>query len=195
MKTARPWKNLQQGVTLVITLIILAAMMLAGVAVMRSVDTGLLVSGNMALRQATTGMGDVALETATSYIRSQTGTLLGNNVPAAAYFASHQNLTRAQLLDPTTYTALDAAAPPVVDAARRMTIRYIVHRMCNGTGVHTTAGCVYYTPPDSADTSCKDANCTLIQSNPMLIYRVTAMVEGPRNSRSFVQTFVTGPSS
>ena len=182
----------QRGITLIISLIMLAALMLAGIAAMRSVDTGLLAAGNLTLRQATTSMGDQALETATSYLRVQNAAALINDVAGAAYFASDQNLTRQQLLNPATYTALDAAFPPIVDPVRRMTIRYMIHRMCATAGVHSTSGCAYYTPPDSADASCKDVNCLPIQSNPMLVYRITAMITGPRNSTSFVQTFVTG---
>lgn len=48
----------QRGVVLLITLIILVAMTLAGIGMMRSVDTGSIVAGNMAFRQATASAGD-----------------------------------------------------------------------------------------------------------------------------------------
>jgi len=50
----------QQGVVLLIALIVLVAMTLAGIGMMRSVDTGALISGNLAFKQATTQAGDRA---------------------------------------------------------------------------------------------------------------------------------------
>jgi len=48
----------QRGVVLLITLIILVAMTLAGIGMMRSVDTGSIIAGNMAFRQATESASD-----------------------------------------------------------------------------------------------------------------------------------------
>lgn len=48
----------QRGVVLLITLIILVAMTLAGIGMMRSVDTGGVIAGNMAFRQATLNASD-----------------------------------------------------------------------------------------------------------------------------------------
>ncbi|MBI5918849.1 MAG: hypothetical protein HY849_05705 [Nitrosomonadales bacterium] len=48
----------QRGVVLLIALIVLVAMTLAGIGMMRSVDTGTLVAGNLAFKQSTTQAGD-----------------------------------------------------------------------------------------------------------------------------------------
>lgn len=48
----------QRGVVLLITLIILVAMTLAGIGMMRSVDTGNIIAGNLAFRQATVNASD-----------------------------------------------------------------------------------------------------------------------------------------
>jgi len=48
----------QRGVVLLITLIILVAMTLAGIGMMRSVDTGSIIAGNLAFRQAAANAGD-----------------------------------------------------------------------------------------------------------------------------------------
>ena len=48
----------QRGVILLITLIILVAMTLAGIGMMRSVDTGNIIAGNLAFRQATVHASD-----------------------------------------------------------------------------------------------------------------------------------------
>jgi Tfp pilus assembly protein PilX len=48
----------QQGVVLLIALIILVAMTLAGIGMMRSVDTGVVIAGNLAFRQASLNAAD-----------------------------------------------------------------------------------------------------------------------------------------
>lgn len=53
----------QRGVVLLIALIILVAMTLAGIGMMRSVDTGNLISGNLAFRQATLNASDAGTST------------------------------------------------------------------------------------------------------------------------------------
>ena len=52
----------EQGVVLFIALIVLVAMSLAGIALMRSVDTGILIAGNLGFRQNATHVGDLGIE-------------------------------------------------------------------------------------------------------------------------------------
>lgn len=52
----------QRGVVLLIALIVLVAMTLAGIAMMRSVDTGIIITGNMAFKQTTIHAGDVGID-------------------------------------------------------------------------------------------------------------------------------------
>ena len=63
MRTVSP-RGYQRGVSLVIALIALVAMTLAGLALMRSVDTTNLISGNLAFRQSALNATDVGVETA-----------------------------------------------------------------------------------------------------------------------------------
>lgn len=53
----------QRGVVLLIALIVLVAMTLAGIGMMRSVDTGTVISGNMAFRQASANASDAGTST------------------------------------------------------------------------------------------------------------------------------------
>jgi len=54
----------QRGVVLLITLVVLVAMMLAGIGMMRSIDTTTMISGNVAFREATLQAGDAGLNQA-----------------------------------------------------------------------------------------------------------------------------------
>lgn len=61
----------QTGVVLLITLIVLVAMTLAAIALMRSVDTGIVVAGNMAFKQGATLAGDAGTEAAINWLSTQ----------------------------------------------------------------------------------------------------------------------------
>lgn len=52
----------QRGVVLLIALIVLVAMTLAAIGMMRSVDTGIVITGNMAFKQTTVHAGDVGID-------------------------------------------------------------------------------------------------------------------------------------
>lgn len=58
----------QRGVVLLITLIALVAMMLAGIGMMRSIDTSTMVAGNVAFRQATLNAGEYGLNVASAML-------------------------------------------------------------------------------------------------------------------------------
>lgn len=61
---ARSQPRRQRGVVLLITLVVLVAMMLAGIGMMRSVDTGNLIAGNVAFREAALQASDVGMSAA-----------------------------------------------------------------------------------------------------------------------------------
>ena len=63
-----PRRERQRGVVLFIALIVLVAMALAGIALVRSVDTGILVAGNIAFKQGATNAGDQGLEAARTWL-------------------------------------------------------------------------------------------------------------------------------
>ena len=84
-------RRAQQGVVLFVSLIILVAMTLAGIALMRSVDTNVLIAGNLAFRQANTMYADTGVEAARAWLTANTASL-NNNQPGGAlhYWANYQ---------------------------------------------------------------------------------------------------------
>lgn len=58
----------QEGVVLMVALIVLVAMTLAGIGIMRAVDTGTLVAGNIGFRQAAVASGDSGIEAARTWL-------------------------------------------------------------------------------------------------------------------------------
>lgn len=70
----------QRGVVLFFTLIALLAMSLAAVALIRSVDTGTLIAGNLAFKQSATSSGDAGIETAIAWLATVEAANSGLNV-------------------------------------------------------------------------------------------------------------------
>lgn len=61
----------ERGLTLIIVLIAIVSISLAAVALIRSVDTGTLVLGNLGFKKATTAVADSAVEAATTWLMSR----------------------------------------------------------------------------------------------------------------------------
>ena len=76
----------QRGVSLLFALLALAAMLLAAVALVRSVDSGGLVLGNLGFKQEATSAGDIAAERARTFLTS--GVNLNADRPGDGYYAS-----------------------------------------------------------------------------------------------------------
>lgn len=87
--------RLQRGVSLIFALLALAAISLAAVALVRAVDSGSLVIGNLSFKQDATRAADVAAERARDWLRSPGATLTVDS-PDDGYYATAQTT-----LDPT----------------------------------------------------------------------------------------------
>jgi Tfp pilus assembly protein PilX len=204
----------QKGVVLFIALIALVAMTLAAIALVRSVDTGNVVAGNLAFKQGATLAGDTSTETALAVLVpiSATATAYTDN-PALGYYATSQdNLDMTgSLNDPTkarvdwdyngcagtTQSACIDPAPviPKEIIGNGYRASYIIHRLCLTSG-----------DPNSATNSCATYQATSTTSPkrgeikygddkrfeplPTSYYRITSRITGPRNTVSFIETIV-----
>lgn len=100
----------QQGVVLFITLIVLIAMTLAALALMRSVDTGNVVAGNMAFKQGATLAGDSGTAAAITELTKIAGKSESYiDIPTQGYYAT--NLSSVDM----TGNGNDPARPGRVD--------------------------------------------------------------------------------
>lgn len=190
-------RKAQRGVILFVALIVLVAMSLTGIALMRSVDTNLLVAGNLAFRQGATAASDWGVESARAYLKnSLTGApdALNADSPGLGYFSTWQ-----QTVDPTN-AAFDWSTKSVevgTDSAGN-TVRYVVHRMCGNPGAASTAAtnCVKTSAlglAGAADTSTKGQPVYGVGGMALhgqTYYRVTVRILGPRNTLSYVQAIL-----
>jgi type IV pilus assembly protein PilX len=191
----RPAARRERGTTLFVALVMLVAMSLAGIALMRSVDTNVLIAGNLAFRQGATAGGDWGVEDALAWIRGNAA-LLNDDQPAGAsfYWANWQeslDLIGGNPGLPDYDWESGGPADLGTDSAGNR-VQYVVHRLCDKAGIPNTVQCVQSSL--SADSSSPDKNRKIGPSDQgsadtlkVIFYRVTVRITGPRNTVSFVQ--------
>ncbi len=181
IRTAR---NAQRGVVLFIALIVLVAMTLAGIGMMRSVDTNNLIAGNLAFKNATASAGDAAGEVARAWVMSQTAGALQND--QAGYFANWQ-----PSFDPKTFDWLGSSNLLGTDSYGN-TIYYVTHRMCDQSGLSIdAANCAKVSSVSVGSTKGGGSyGSSPLAGTSLVFYRITAKVAGPNFTVSYIQSFV-----
>ena len=175
----------QRGAVLFISLIVLVAMTLAGIALMRSVDTGNLIAGNLAFRNAATNAADGGLEAARGWLMGQSAGVLQNDA-VTGYIANWQ-----EQFDPKTFNWPGQAITVGTDSVDN-TVYYVVHRMCRESGKSIDAtDCTKVTALSVGSTKGGAGYGSAALTGASLPYfRITAKVVGPKNTVSYVQAFV-----
>ena len=185
----------QGGVVLMMALIVLVAMTLAGIALVRSVDTSVVIAGNLAFKQAATNSGDIGIETAVTWLQTNnSGSNLQAHIYAQGYAASRQDPVAGQSWDAFWSAVLVPAGQVITlapDAAGN-TVAYTIQRLCNQVGDPTATGVGCEVSPSSsgAASSSKTAGTVQLLFNNQIYYRITSRIAGPRNAVSYVQAIV-----
>jgi len=187
----------QAGVALPIALIMLAAMILAAVALFRSVDTATMVAGNLTYKQRTVHAGDEGVRAAYLWLQDKAANTpadLNNTNTGAGYYSSqHANDPG---WNPVTEWPSSGTVSTAADAGGN-TATYVIHRLCTQPGLAYNEGnnlCASYTGGGNASTGGSLASDAPAFIGVTYIYfRVTTKVVGPRNSTSFIQTLMMIP--
>jgi type IV pilus assembly protein PilX len=199
--------NKQRGVSLFFALVCLLSIMLAAVALVRSVDTSTLISGNLAFQQAATSSADAGTEAAIAWLatveaaNTSTNVLIdplhpfNKNNGANGYWSS---LDPAKSLTASGGFAWDDTDSKLVGTdSSGNTVRYIVQRMCRTPDVAIKdANCLYSGAIQDTNGQniplpqeiCKGEGCPVAGQTPQI--RITSRTDGPKNTRSYVQAFV-----
>lgn len=208
----------QTGLALMVALIALAAMTLAGIALVRTIDTNALIAGNLSFRQNSTTSADVGIELARAWLLSKSSTNLQNSDSGNGYYATKMDsggvdgkgvdVTGSRTSATTdnfkwvdasgkeqagNYAAKCAAA----NDATGNRICYVIHRMCVSEGALEDSNCNMTTSNNSSGNSqgSMQQNLTyqktLVGSGSLMgYYRISVRVGGPRNNNSYVQAFI-----
>jgi len=185
----------QRGIVLVIALIVMVALSLAGIALMRSVDTSTAVVGNLAFTQASALPANLAVEEAVAALyEDELITNVNQNMPAQNYYATRQNGEDPRgIPDVLTTKAKASALVRVLNPGYGNEIRYVIERMC-APGIPATpsrAELVKYCdmlPPKPSGTTTMESDKIELPRIPL--YRLTVRVDGPRNTVSFLQAML-----
>lgn len=213
----------QAGIVLFFALLALAVMSIAAVALIRSVDTNALLSGNMVYRQSANTATNVALEGITEYIAKNVAlTVSTANQPAMGYYANCSQFDTqpdalacdgSRLTTATWDSSNSALVPSQTDGNNEILngvdrqgneIRYVVERMCNFSTAELNAGkaatdssrCLMASSPSNC------AKCThnqgavervkqVNESPDSPLYRVTLRISGPKNTMTYMQSFIS----
>ena len=192
----------QRGTMLVISLIVLVAMTLAGVAMMRSVDTSAIVAGNIAFKQSSLNAADGGIQAGFTYLTTFSGTttLYNDNntagVSSVGYFSSAPT-DEPDWTNTSNWTNAGSVNAGVADAGGNV-VQYVIHRLCPIANCAPNATCsgatnVCGSTPDTTAISGEgvdQSSANFFTRPPATHYRVTARVVGPRQSKAIVQTML-----
>jgi len=188
----------QQGIVLFIALIILVAMTLAGIAMVRSVDTNNIISGNLAFKQASLAAADRGIQKAYEWLNNNRTTLSKSNL-AEGYYSSIAGNFTGFAKDDWRYAKAIAEA----DAAGNV-VEYVIHRLCtqpdteyngkNGAVPNECSTSDAASPSSNAAAgSSTQIGAAVYNTSPSVYYRITARAKGPKNATSVVQATVLIP--
>ena len=203
----------QRGLSLLFALMALAAISLAAVALVRSVDTGALVIGNLGFKQDATAAASQGAEAAIAWLQANAGAKLHTDRPASGYYAASRDALDAtgQGSAATTRAVVDWASDSCdsyasygscVAASAELSLngganraRYVITRLCATEGNPSAVDCAF--PFRSATSSggnkgvvdYKVGKAVVAVSNQQY-YRIVVRAQSARGTVAFTETIV-----
>jgi hypothetical protein len=196
-------RRAQRGVVLFIALLVMVALSLAGIALIRSMDTATIVSGNLAFKLAAAAAVDRGFEQAVEALFDP----VADPTPSSPVIADKKSDLNAQnyfasvrlkggsipeipdeLQSTSAFAAAGLNADLVpVDAAGNKTY-YVIERMCANPGPAVGSNCNLSSAALGADAGTEHYE-GLVRAGDAF-YRVTVRVEGPRNTVAYAQAIL-----
>lgn len=211
-----PAAGRQRGMSLLFSLLALAALSLAAVALVRSVNTSSQVIGNLGFKQDATSAGSRATESAIGWLQANSA-ILDSDQPGSGYYA-----TSLESMDPTgrTTTAanklglinwdsdgcayatagsfancslLSAAVAPAVGETNSS--RYLISRLCEKAEVMSGTNICAKPAAASLTNSVQRGAIVAGTGRPSTVitspyYRIIVRTVGARNTVSYTETIV-----
>jgi type IV pilus assembly protein PilX len=204
----------QRGVVLLFTLIALVILLIASIALIRSLNTSLFTAGNIGFKRDLQNQSERAVNQVLAQFDA--GGALGlidarkDHAPSKNYSASFLPTNAygiPQILEKSDTDFAAAWTAPDIDVSdQKIKVRYVVDRLCRSTGDEQdlgAGGCVLADNAASPGTSASNLQSAerslgtgLAGAVPIsVIYRISVRVTGPRNTQSFFQSTFTVPSA
>ncbi|MEP7208796.1 MAG: hypothetical protein ABI920_17820 [Casimicrobiaceae bacterium] len=187
----------QHGIVLIVALIVMVALSLAGVALVRSVDTTTAVVGNLAFRQAALLPANLAVEEASAALfkdvaKGGAALIVDRTVdlPAQNYYASRQAGEDTRGVPLQLQKKQNFTLPRVLyaDKDQYFEVRYVIERSCVGAGVATPGNCDMMPPKQVPGTTVGEGAPPALPQIPF--FRLTVRVDGPQNTTAFLQAML-----
>ena len=192
----RPTRRPQQGMALLLVLVVLAITLLAGMGVLKAVQTGNSVAGTFSCRQIAQQATDRAVSDAPDEIANRVAGGAGNTAVANRYLAVTDGTVNAlgvpSSIDWAGVSCSDEKGALIADCSLDdggFRVQYVVERRCSAN-------------PDLANIADIRARCehepstaSVSAGTTALRYRVLIRVRGPRGTGSWFGAVVSGPAT
>ena len=183
----------QRGVVLFVALIAMVVLSLAGVALLRATEAGSSVAGNLAFRQSSMALINIAIERAADdlfyhqFITDTTNDDLPHNYYATLQPGMNAHGIPAKLQSAAAYPG---GFQSVTDGNTGNTAKWVIERVCTVTGdpLVNIGQCDVLLPKVSpGKTTMKGGGPPTI---PQPIFRQTIRIEGPQNTVTYAQAMM-----
>lgn len=169
----------ERGVTLIIVLVVIGLLLVANLALIRSMTTANRVTSNKSFKQGATQAGEVALADAEAFVNTLA---TPDTSQTNKYFATMQAMDTNELPTTVNWTSV------VAEQVGNYQIRWIVERLCNVTPItDPTTQCLSLQLTQAGS---QRAGSPSYQGRASVYYRITSQVTGPRNTESYIQSAV-----
>jgi hypothetical protein len=186
---------------MLVTLVVLLAMVLSGLALVRSVDTTNVVAGNLAFRHAASHAADIGIETAVDWLEQAGTTGVDLNVSHfgadddyayVAYRSKSDEPPVAASWDAYWQDSLQPISRLIAGAAGQPEIRFVIQRLCSaqGNSGDPASGVRCSISPANISTGNSKGGGVSLISSGQIYYRITCRIFGPGNTVSYVQSVV-----
>lgn len=195
----------QRGMALLMAIIVLVALTLGALALTRTVYTSTVIAGNLAFQRAAMAASDLGIEAAAKWLEdardginpaaSVCGIALQCSLPPGGGYIAHRATDQGDATNWQAYwdnhlEAIAVTVPMDEQVAGGNRVRYAIQRMCmregNASDVKTTE-CVV-SPDDNKCNSSGDCGAKL---PPLVYYRITVRVDGPRGTVHLTQAMAS----
>lgn len=174
-------KKSQQGVTILIVLILMTVMLFGALALARMTEVGTLASGNAASRESSLQASEVGLNTAFAQVRG----LVDENAAVGTWYAPTP-----RAIDPKTGLPIfDFDTAPSVNVGR-FTAHYIADRMCVVADVKDALRDCLVRIAQVGEASA-DVSREKLEPPNSRQFRITVRVTEPRGTQTWVQSLLT----
>ncbi len=209
----------QRGISLAMVLLSLVVMSLAAVGLIRVVDSGGMIVGNVAFKQAATAAADRGMEQAVTWLTNNGNSVTVESDNAAngyhAWMRPELDLSGTSsdpnrvLIDwnnnqcegsdvPSNRCLATASIPSNESTAIGHAIRYVIIRQCEGAGPHNTWSLRCARPQVVVETGAGNRNALSYETPgstsevlpKQVYYRIIVRSAGARNTVSFTEAYV-----